>query len=367
MWTLTDGTTNVATVPTDGIITIDKPPGVKVSAFVNGQDTALHHLHTKAGDTVSFKIKNKNTEDSNVVLTYAGNVSTIKVPGAPIKGDSKMIDTSNLFAVPVQTGAGTMGGAIGGGLGAGLLGGVLGGALLGGNNGGLFGNRNGGAVIDPWQNQANMSLMAGIGEVKAAIPAAEGQVQLALAGAQMNVTNAVNAGTGATIGAISAFESSVMNNLNMQTQMNQKGFSDGILATVNSGTSNLLATKDLMAQSDRNSWAITQAITADGAMTRALIQSIDKTNDSRLITDLSNQVTELRGDQRLQAATAGINVTTTNNINQMQQQQQQQQQYNQLASYIATLAQSIRSTNEAINVGSGVLTANPTNTNTNIK
>jgi hypothetical protein len=51
----------------------------------------------------------------------------------------------------------------------------------------------------------------------------------------------------------------------------------------------------------------------------------------------------------------------------MQQQQQQQQQFGQLSNLIWSLGQSIRSNNEAINVGSGTLTANPTNTNTNIR
>lgn len=45
----------------------------------------------------------------------------------------------------------------------------------------------------------------------------------------------------------------------------------------------------------------------------------------------------------------------------------QQQQWGQLYSAIWGLAQNIRSNNEAINVDSGILTANPINTNTNIK
>jgi hypothetical protein len=49
----------------------------------------------------------------------------------------------------------------------------------------------------------------------------------------------------------------------------------------------------------------------------------------------------------------------------MQQQSQQQQQYSHLAQLIYGLGQNI--TNGAINVGSGTLTANPTNTNTSIR
>ena len=51
----------------------------------------------------------------------------------------------------------------------------------------------------------------------------------------------------------------------------------------------------------------------------------------------------------------------------MQQQQQQQVQFDRLTGYIASLAQNIQSTNQAINVGSGTQTANPLNTNTQIR
>lgn len=363
MWKIEDfstGTTNKVTVPTEGVINIDKPKGVKVSAYVNDVKTPIHHVHTKAGDIVHFELRGTTPDQKSVVLGYGGDSSTIVVPGNPdsVIKENK-VDTSNLFAVPTSSG---MGGAIGGGLGAGLLGGVLGGALLGGNNGGIFGNRNNGAVIDPWQNQANMSLMAGIGEVKAAIPAAEGQSQLALAGAQMNITNAVTAGTGAIIGAVSAFENSVMSNLNMQTQMNQKGFSDNAAATVAAGNANMIATKDLSAQTDRNAWAITQAISNDGEKTRALIQSIDKTNDSRMITDLANQITELRNEGRLTAATGNITISNNNAATanaQQQQAQQQQQQIAFLSSQLAVLlAQNQNIQQGVLNIGSGTVSGN---------
>ena len=51
----------------------------------------------------------------------------------------------------------------------------------------------------------------------------------------------------------------------------------------------------------------------------------------------------------------------------MQQQQQQQQQWGQLYNMLWGIAQNIQSTNSAINVGSGTQTANPANTNTNIR
>jgi hypothetical protein len=88
---------------------------------------------------------------------------------------------------------------------------------------------------------------------------------------------------------------------------------------------------------------------------------------NRQLSDANSAVIALQARFDGAERSRGIEVTTTNNINQMQSQQQQQQQYGQLANMIWGLGQSIRSTNEAINVGSGTLTANPANTNTNIR
>lgn len=237
------------------------------------------------------------------------------------------METPNIFAMP---GAGT-GGAMGAGLGGGLLGGVLGGALLGrrgllgGDGDGWRGNP---ATVENVQNTVDTAAIMGqLADVKASVPLAEGQVQLALSGAQMNITNAVNSSTASIIAAAGSGFAGVMAGQNMATQMNQKGFADNQAATVAAGNANMIATKDLAALTERNSWAITQAINADGAQTRALIQSIDKTNDSRLITSLSNEITELRGDSRLNARTREVEVNVSQNVNQAQAQAQQQQQY----------------------------------------
>ena len=116
-----------------------------------------------------------------------------------------------------------------------------------------------------------------------------------------------------------------------------------------------------------NRYELSKDISADGDKTRALITNQYEINLQRQLADANAAIIELRGDNRLAERTRGIEVTTTNNINQMQQQTQQQQQYGQLANMIYGLGQQIRSTNEAINVGSGTQTANPTNTNNNIR
>jgi len=116
-----------------------------------------------------------------------------------------------------------------------------------------------------------------------------------------------------------------------------------------------------------NRYELSKDISNDGEKTRALITQQYEINLQRQLADANAAIIELRGDNRLNERTRGIEVTTTNNINQMQQQQQQQAQYGQLANLIWGLSQSIRNDNSAINVGSGTQTSTPTNTNTNIR
>jgi hypothetical protein len=110
-----------------------------------------------------------------------------------------------------------------------------------------------------------------------------------------------------------------------------------------------------------------QVVQNDGDKTRALITQQYEATLNRQLTDANAAVIALQNRFENAERSRGIEVNTTNNINQMQQQTQQQQQYGQLANAIWGLGQQIRSTNEAINVGSGTLTANPANTNTNIR
>jgi hypothetical protein len=127
--------TNKVAIPEDGIISIVKPKGVRVAAYINDKEVPVHHVHVKAGDIVHFALTGAS-RDKKVALEYGGTTSYITVAAATIKeGKDMSSDAVNLFATP----AARMGGAIGGGLGIGLLGGVLGGALMGNNSGGLFG------------------------------------------------------------------------------------------------------------------------------------------------------------------------------------------------------------------------------------
>jgi hypothetical protein len=232
--------------------------------------------------------------------------------------------------------------------GGGLIGGLILGSLLR-NNGNLFGadGTAGGAVLrnPPEQDQANMSLMQSIGQVDKAVAVG---------------TAAMEASQAAQSAAFTAQLNNVTSSLAART--------DGVKEAVNAGTMVLAQQLNgVQQQIMENRYELSKDITNDGDKTRALITQQYEATLNRQLTDANAAIIALQSKLDTGAATRGVEVTTTNNINQMQQQQQQQQQWGQLYNAIWGLAQNIRSNNEAINVGSGTLTANPTNTNTNIR
>jgi hypothetical protein len=243
-------------------------------------------------------------------------------------------------------------GGLGFGSGGGLIGGLILGSLLRNGNGGLFGNDGagaaaalGGARIPPEQSTANMQLMQSIGAVDKAVAVGTAAMEASQANQTIGLTNQFNSTTG-----------------NLATRV------EGVKDVVNTNMVALMQQLNALNQTTmENRYELSKDISADGEKTRALITNQYEMNLQRQLADANAAIIELRGDNRLAERTRGIEVNTTNNINQMQSQQQQQQQYGQLANMIWGLSQSIRSNNEAINVGSGTLTANPTNTNTNIR
>jgi hypothetical protein len=232
--------------------------------------------------------------------------------------------------------------------GSGLIGGLILGSLLR-NNGNLFGGDGaaGAAALrsPPEQSQANMSLMNAIGEVGK---------QVALGTATVETSNAVQ--TGQLTNAISQATSAQL----IATQSVKDGISSlgGLLSTQLNG---------VQQQVMENRYELSKDITTDGEKTRALLVQQYEATLNRQLSDANAAVIALQAKLDTAAATRGVEVTTTNNINQMQQQSQQQQQYGQLYNAIWGLAQHIQNTNSAINVGSGTQTANPANTNTNIR
>jgi hypothetical protein len=243
-----------------------------------------------------------------------------------------------------------MGGGGGDGLfgagGGGLIGGLILGSLLR-NNGNLFGNGAEGAALrsPPEQSQANMSIMQALGDINRSVALGTATTETSNATQTGQLTNAVNAATSANLIAI-----------------------QGVKDNVSSGTMVLAQQLNgLQQQVMENRYELSKDISSDGEKTRALITQQYEATLNRQLSDANAAVIALQAKLDTSSATRGVEVTTTNNINQMQQQQQQQQQWGQLYNVLWGLAQNIRSNNEAINVGSGTLTANPTNTNTNIR
>lgn len=246
----------------------------------------------------------------------------------------------------LSTGGGDfLGGGLGGG---GLIGGLILGSLLR-NNGNLFGGTDGvaGATLrnPPEQNQANMDLMAAIGAVDKSVAVSTAAMESSQATQTLGITTQLN---------------NVASSLAART--------DSIKDIVNAGTMVLAQQLNGVEKSImENRYELAKDIGNDGDKTRALITAQYEAALNRQLSDANAAVIALQNRFDTAERARGIEVTTTNNINQMQQQSQQQQQHGQLYHALWALAQNVQNTNSAINVGSGTQTANPLNTNTNIR
>lgn len=161
-----------------------------------------------------------------------------------------------------------------------------------------------------------------LGDIKAAVPLAEGQVQLALAGVQSALTAQAN---------MNASQAA-------QTACNV----------------------------DRQSMAIQQAIHADGEATRALITSNTIAELNQRLTVSQQEALELRQRNDRDRDRHGVEITMTNNQNQLQQQQQLQFQAinHQIAGLFGLISQRNYATNSTVQVGNtGAATAGPQNNN----
>jgi hypothetical protein len=232
--------------------------------------------------------------------------------------------------------------------GGGLIGGLILGSLLRNNGNLLGGDGNGaGAVLrsPPEQVQANMSLMQSIGQVDKAVAVSTAAMEASQANQTIAFTNQLNAQTGS-----------------LATRV------DGTKEAVNA-TAMLLSQQlnGVQQQVMENRYQLAQDINNDGDKTRALITSQYEATLNRQLSDANANIIALQSRFDTAERTRGVEVNTTTTVNQMQQQAQQQQQYGQLYSALWGIAQQIQSTNSAINVGSGTQTANPANTNTNIR
>jgi hypothetical protein len=323
-------------------------------------------------------------------------------------------ETINLFAANPGMGYSGVGAGAGAGLGAGLLGGVLGGALLGGNRGGLFGGNGNGdgsfAAINTINSNTDNAIAAterltaarfdaeAQREIQAAIERTAAATQLATAvqSAALGVEIAKGQGEISTQVALAKSDLSTQGALNASaTQvLAQKGFGD--LSTQNAltasatqvlvqkavgdlavqtalgdartqadvalvGTANALAFKDVALQTAAQTYALSQAVKAEGDLTRGLINKLNDDTLNRLLTTAQNEIIELRGDRdgNRRSRETEINVTQSVNQNQnnLQAQAQQQQQFQilaNLAAQVGNLAndiQVVRQTQSNVNFG----------------
>lgn len=246
---------------------------------------------------------------------------------------------------------GADGGLFGGGGGGGLIGGLILGSLLR-NNGNLFGGDGNAAAAaalrsPPEQVQANMSLMQAIGAVDKAVSNSTATMEASQATQTLGITTQLN---------------NIASSLANRT--------DGVKDTVNAGVMVLAQQLNgLQQQVMENRYELAKDITNDGDKTRALVTSQYEAALNRQLSDANAALIAANARYEGFERSRGIEVTTTNNINQAQAQQQQQAQWQALAGLVGNLAndlQYIRATNQAINIG-GTQTANPANTNTQIR
>lgn len=232
------------------------------------------------------------------------------------------------------------GGFGGGGIGGGLLGGILGGALLGG---GLGNRRNDGeGCVTPSQltaalagvtdAQMNATVLAQLGSIQGAIPAAEGQVQLALAQSQGQISNQIGQ---QSLAIAQGFGNQAQNIAQAQAAIIAVG--ESVKDAVNA-----------------NGAANQAAIASSTNLILTALKDQEITNLNRQLTVAELRNTEDRAEAR--ARTTEVNVTQTVNQNQMQLQAQQQQQ--QQALLIATLCDRLNGLQNAVATNSNLIVGN---------
>lgn len=250
-------------------------------------------------------------------------------------------------------------GGAGGGLGGGFIGAALGSALLG--NGGLLNNnrnQNGEGIVTPSQFQAGLNsvtaasdttaIMQGIADIKAAVPLAEGQTQIALQSAQADLNRNIDS-TGDQITAqVSAAQLANANNfaatsrqlsdiiatsLASQNAINQNISNQGSLTreVVNSnGTANLLAT-------ERAAAATALAVANSTKEILAALTAQNMADLQRQLTVAESALSEQRSVSRSREVEVNVTQSVTQNQNQLNSQNQQQQQFQIMAQLAATM------------------------------
>lgn len=269
------------------------------------------------------------------------------------------------------------------GMGGGLIGGLVLGSLMGrgnlfGNQGGYGGYGQGEGCVTPsnlsaqlanvTDTQMNTEVLNGLGDIKAAVPLAEGQVQLALAGATADInSNVYNASQSINANIATGLQTAIQG----QAGIN-KNIADSVATAIAAASANretTLAVGNQLGTAILNSkFELAQVINNDGEKTRSLISSIESANTQRLLGERQDQINELLAEGRRRDDRHGIEINMTNNQNQQQLQfQAQQQMINAMHSRLCDVDQIARATNQQLIIGNtgvatgGPQTSNPTN------
>lgn len=272
------------------------------------------------------------------------------------------MDTMNLL--PVGGDGGALGGAGGGFAGAAL------GSLLLGRGGLLGGGVAGEGIVTPAMLTAglagvtdalqNTTVMQTLGAIQGAIPLAEGQVQLALAGA---------------VGEIRTHLGQVENGLVAGQAVTNKAISDAIAASLASqnninmnvmtmGQANLVATKDAQ-------YANAIAVAASTKEILAALNDQNTQNLQRQLTVAESALLENRLVGRQRETEINITNTNTATAQQMQAQNQMQAQSQaiiQLGALVSNLCgdiQAVRATTSNVNFGTQAGVGQTTNATNN--
>jgi hypothetical protein len=181
----------------------------------------------------------------------------------------------------------------------------------------------------------------------------ETNTQIALTTGNLNTQGALNAAATQTLVQKAAGD--------ISTQL-ALGDSRTQMQIAEAATANALAFKDVALGQLQSTYALNNAIKADGDLTRGLIVTQYEATLNRQLTTAQNEIIELRGDRRLSEVGAGITISNNNNAiatAQQQQAQQQQQQISFLGNQLAALVQQNQHIQQGIlNIGSGVVAGN---------
>lgn len=195
------------------------------------------------------------------------------------------------------------------------------------------------------QNQANMSLMQSIGQVDKSVAVSTAEMQASQATQSAGIVAQLNSVTSSLASRI-----------------------DGVKDVINNNAMHLA---EKMCAVDKsimeNRYELSKDVTHDGDKTRAILNRQYEDTLNRLLSEARNEISDLRNDFHGFRRGQENTLTVTQTVNQAQAQAQQQNQFDRLYHMLNDAAQTIRSTSQAINIGSGRQTANPENTSTNNK